>query len=116
MSTQDGATVEPYDILVLAAGAVTSYFGDTAIERFSFDIKSLEGSLELRNHVLRQFEAAWADDPRVRRAMTAMVVVGGGATGIEMAGSLFGAVQLRVQTRVPTNRRSRTADYPDRGV
>ncbi|OQY84205.1 MAG: hypothetical protein B6D42_05845 [Anaerolineae bacterium UTCFX5] len=90
VSTQDGATVEPYDILVLAAGAVTSYFGDTAIERFSFDIKSLEGSLELRNHVLRQFEAAaWADDPRVRRAMTTMVVVGGGATGIEMAGSLF---------------------------
>lgn len=90
VSTQDGATVEPYDILVLAAGAVTSYFGDTAIERFSFDIKSLENSLELRNHVLRQFEAAaWADDPRVRRAMTTMVVVGGGATGIEMAGSLF---------------------------
>ncbi|MBK9122490.1 MAG: NAD(P)/FAD-dependent oxidoreductase [Chloroflexi bacterium] len=90
MTAHDGSVIEPYDHLVLAAGTVTSYFGNAEIGRFSFDIKTLEGSLELRNHVLRQFEAAaWTDDPQARRAMTTMVVVGGGATGIETAGSLF---------------------------
>lgn len=90
IAAHEGTSVEPYDYLVLAAGTVTSYFGNTEIGQISFDIKTLEGSLELRNHVLRQFEAAaWSHDPHVRRAMTTMVVVGGGATGIETAGALF---------------------------
>lgn len=82
---------ETYDYLIVAAGSVTNYFNNNAVAQFSYGIKDLGESVELRNHILRLFEkAAWAhDNPEYRDALTTMVVVGGGPTGLEMAGALF---------------------------
>lgn len=81
---------EAYDYLIVAAGSVTNYFGNTSIEQFSFEIKSLQTSLVLRNHILELFEkAAWTEDEDERAAMLTLVVVGGGPTGLETAGALY---------------------------
>lgn len=81
---------EAYDYLIVAAGSVTNYFGNRALEQFSFEIKSLQTSLVLRNHILELFEkAAWTEDEAAREAMLTLVVVGGGPTGLETAGALY---------------------------
>ncbi len=81
---------EAYDYLIVAAGSVTNYFGNSSLEQFSFEIKSLQTSLVLRNHILKLFEkAAWTEDDDDRQAMLTLVVVGGGPTGLETAGALY---------------------------
>ena len=68
---------------------MTNYFGNPEIERDSFELKSLDDAVTLRNHILRLFErAAWTDDEDYRRALTTLVVVGGGPTGLETCGAL----------------------------
>jgi len=80
---------ERYDTLVLAAGSETNYFGMEQVERYGFALKTLADGVALRNHLLKCFEhAAWLEDPAVKRALTTVVVVGGGPTGLEMAGAL----------------------------
>jgi NADH dehydrogenase len=87
--TNGQSRAETYDTLVVAAGSVTNFFNNAGIAQFGFGMKSLGEAVELRNHVLRLFEkAAWSDDPAVRAALTTLVVVGGGPTGIETAGAL----------------------------
>ena len=82
-----------YDYLVLAAGSVTNFFGLEAPE--AKGLKDLPEALALRNHILSQFEqAAWEPDPERRRAMLTLVVVGGGPTGVEMAGALAELVRV----------------------
>jgi NADH dehydrogenase len=79
----------PYDILVLATGARTSWFGHNDWAKVSIGLKSLEDAEAIRRRVLGAFE--WAESRRdtaeVRRLMT-FVVVGGGPTGVELAGSI----------------------------
>ncbi|NJL56288.1 NAD(P)/FAD-dependent oxidoreductase [bacterium] len=93
VSVRTNGTVreESYDYLIVSAGSVTNFFNNDALAQFSYGIKDLGESVELRNHILRLFEkAAWAkDDMDYRNALTTMVVVGGGPTGLEMAGALF---------------------------
>jgi NADH:ubiquinone reductase (H+-translocating) len=80
---------QPYDYLVVAAGSQTHFFGQDQVERHAFGLKSLEDAVVLRNHILKLFEkAAWTTDAARREAMTTMVVVGGGPTGLETAGAL----------------------------
>jgi len=80
---------EPYDFLIVAAGSRTDYFGQDHIAQHAFGLKSLADGVVLRNHILKCFEtAAWTDDPVERAALTTMVVVGGGPTGLETAGAL----------------------------
>lgn len=80
---------EAYDYLIVAAGSTTNYFGKEEWSEYSFGLKSLTDAVRLRNHVLKLFErAAWAEDAAYREALTTMVVVGGGATGLETAGAL----------------------------
>ncbi|GAB4510251.1 MAG: NAD(P)/FAD-dependent oxidoreductase [Anaerolineae bacterium] len=87
---QDSEHVEHYDYLVVATGTVTNYFNNPSIEHFGFGLKSLDDSIELRNHILRLFErAAWTDDEAERKALMTLVVVGGGPTGLETAGALY---------------------------
>ena len=82
-----------YDYLVLAAGSTTNFFGLEAPE--AKGLKDLPEALTLRNHILSQFEqAAWEADPERRRAMMTIVVVGGGPTGVEMAGALAELVRV----------------------
>ncbi len=87
----DGAVrQEPYDRLIIAAGSVTNFFGNEQVERSSFELKTLDDAVLLRNHILKLYErAAWVqNDPDYRRALTTIVVVGGGPTGLEMSGAL----------------------------
>lgn len=81
---------ERYDYLVIAAGSVTNTYGKADLSRFSFGLKDLEDSVTLRNHILTLFErAAWSTNSREREALTTLVVVGGGPTGLETAGALY---------------------------
>jgi NADH:ubiquinone reductase (H+-translocating) len=78
-----------YDRLVIAAGATHSYFGHDEWEALAPGLKSLEDALEIRRRALLAFEAAEReDDAERRRSWLTFVVVGGGPTGVEMAGAL----------------------------
>jgi len=80
---------EPYDYLIVAAGSQTHYFGNASIQQHAFGLKTLSEAVVLRNHILKCFEnAAWLDDPARREALTTLVVVGGGPTGLETVGAL----------------------------
>jgi NADH dehydrogenase len=83
-----GETI-PYDTLVVAGGSRYSYFGHDHWQPFAPELKSLEGAIEIRGRILRAFEAAEVerDDAR-RQAWLTFVVVGGGPTGVEMAGQI----------------------------
>ena len=83
----DGRTAE-YDYLILAAGAVDQYFGHDEWRRVAPGLKSVDDATEIRRRYLLAFEAAEQEtDPARRAALLTFVVVGGGATGVEMAGS-----------------------------
>jgi NADH dehydrogenase len=92
VATRSGTQI-PYDYLILAAGATTSYFGVEGAEEHSFPLKSLTDAVALRNRILRQFErvsrARQPDgDAEARRGALRFVIVGGGPTGVETAGAL----------------------------
>jgi NADH dehydrogenase len=84
----DGGTIG-YDSLVVATGAGSSYFGHDEWARHAPGLKSIDDALEIRRRILIAFEAAEREADPVRRAewMT-FVVVGGGPTGVELAGAL----------------------------
>jgi NADH dehydrogenase len=78
-----------YDYLVLAAGGRTSYFGHDEWEMFAPGLKDLDDAVEIRRRVLLAFEEAEKEtDPERRRALMTFVVVGGGPTGVELAGAI----------------------------
>jgi len=78
-----------YDYLVLAAGGRTSYFGHDEWETFAPGLKDLDDAVEIRRRVLLAFEAAEKEtDPERRRELMTFVVVGGGPTGVELAGAI----------------------------
>ncbi|HMC81128.1 MAG TPA: FAD-dependent oxidoreductase, partial [Acidimicrobiia bacterium] len=78
-----------YDYLIVAAGAAHSYFGHDEWEPYAPSLKSIEDALDVRRRVLVAFEAAEREeDPAVKAAWLAFVIVGGGPTGVELAGSL----------------------------
>lgn len=77
-----------YDRLVLAAGAVTNTFGVPGVDEHGFGLKSLEDSLRLRQHILRQFERASVDPSLVDEGVLDVIIAGGGPTGVELAGGI----------------------------
>ncbi len=78
-----------YDSLILAAGGRTSYFGRDEWEKVAPGLKTLEDALDIRQRVLLALERAErCDDPELRQKLMTMVVIGGGPTGVEMAGGL----------------------------
>ncbi len=79
-----------YDYLVLATGSKSNFFGVSGAEQFAFQLKTLNQAIQLRNHLLRCFEQASAviDETRRKQLLT-IAIVGGGATGVELAGSLL---------------------------
>ena len=84
----DGGTAN-YDYLVIATGAHHSYFGHDEWEPLAPGLKSLEDALEIRRRVLLAFEHAEREtDPVRRHAYLTFVIVGGGPTGVEMAGAV----------------------------
>lgn len=79
----------PYDVLVIATGSEPSYFGHSAWRKLAPGLKTLEDALGLRRQILGAFEkAALAADPAERDHLLTFVLVGGGPTGVEMAGAI----------------------------
>src|SRR6266496_2252238 len=78
-----------YDYLILATGARHSYFGHNEWEKLAPGLKSLEDAVELRRRILLAFESAEkTTDEAARRAAMNFVIIGGGPTGVEMAGAI----------------------------
>jgi NADH:ubiquinone reductase (H+-translocating) len=95
----------PFDHLVLALGAVATYFGVPGAAEHATPLYTLDDAVRVRNHVLERFEAADADPALIDDGELNFVVVGGGPTGVETAGALaelFSVVFRR--------------DYPSLGV
>ncbi|WP_421920791.1 NAD(P)/FAD-dependent oxidoreductase [Marinifilum sp.] len=78
-----------YDYLVLATGVNTNYFGNKNIEAFSIPMKTVSEAIFLRNSILRNYEKALNEsDPEKAANYMSIVLVGGGPTGVELAGAL----------------------------
>ncbi len=78
-----------YDFLVVATGASTNFYGNTEIQQKAIAIKSIEDALALRNTILTNFELALqVSDERKMNSLMDFVIVGGGPTGVEIAGAL----------------------------
>lgn len=78
-----------YDFLILAAGVRHSYFGKDQWERLAPGLKTLDDALEMRRRILTAFEEAEVEpDDKKREAILTFVVVGGGPTGVELAGAI----------------------------
>jgi NADH:ubiquinone reductase (H+-translocating) len=78
-----------YDTLIIATGAKHSYFGKDDWETFAPGLKTVEDAIEMRRRIFMAFEAAEKEtDPEKRRAWLTFVIVGGGPTGVELAGAI----------------------------
>jgi NADH:ubiquinone reductase (H+-translocating) len=79
----------PYDYLILACGSLHSYFGHDDWEEYAPGLKTIEGATEIRRRILSSFEEAErTTDVQKRRFLLTFVVVGGGPTGVELAGAI----------------------------
>jgi NADH dehydrogenase/putative oxidoreductase len=79
----------PYDFLVLATGATHSYFGKDHWAPYAPGLKRVEDAIEIRRRILTAFEHAEAsDNPAEREALLTFLIVGGGPTGVELAGAI----------------------------
>jgi NADH dehydrogenase len=102
VTLQDGAVVT-FDTLILATGARHAYFGHDEWEPFAPGLKTLEDATSIRRRVLLSLERAEREsDPERRAALLTYVIVGGGPTGVEMAGAI---VELVYQNLVGEFRR-----------
>lgn len=94
-----------YDFLVLACGATTNFFGNERIAAHALPMKTLNESVRLRNVLLQRLEQAVCASEEERRELLNIVVVGGGPTGVEIAGALAEMKRYVVPK-----------DYPDLGT
>ena len=85
----EGGTKLPWDFLILACGAQHSYFGHPEWEEFAPGLKTLEQATEIRRRLLSAFESAENEpDASAQRQLLTFVIVGGGPTGVELAGAI----------------------------
>lgn len=78
-----------YDMLIIANGSKTNYFGDKEMYKRTFPMKQIPQALDLRSHMLQNFEqSVMSPDPEEQNRLTNFVVVGGGPTGVEVSGAL----------------------------
>ena len=88
LTLKDGRTVD-FDHLVLAPGARYNYFGNRDWEKHAPGLKTISNALEIRERILLSLEEAeQIDDPKLREPYLTFVIVGGGPTGVEMAGAI----------------------------
>ncbi|HEY5337939.1 MAG TPA: NAD(P)/FAD-dependent oxidoreductase [Rhizomicrobium sp.] len=82
-------TLVPYDILVIASGATHAYFGHDAWEKFAPGLKTIDDARDIRSRLLLSFERAdRTSDPAKKKRLMTFVVVGGGPSGVELAGAI----------------------------
>ncbi|MFK7843728.1 MAG: NAD(P)/FAD-dependent oxidoreductase [Rhodothermales bacterium] len=91
-----------YDYLVIAAGTTPNFFGISGAQRHCFPLKQLSDAINLRSHVLKQFEKADRAPELLKKGLLNFAVIGGGPTGVEMAGALIELFQNTL-----------TNDYPE---
>jgi NADH dehydrogenase len=108
-----------YDSLIVSGGSRYSYFGHDDWSRYAAEVKSLESALLVRGRILSAFEAAEEElDPERRSAWLTFVVVGGGPTGVEMAGQIGelarGTVRSEYRTIDPRTARIVLVEAADR--
>jgi NADH dehydrogenase len=97
LSLADGTTV-PFDYLILATGAQHGYFGHDDWEPFAPGLKTLEDATAMRRRLLRAFEKAELEtDPDKRRALLTFAIIGGGATGVELAGAIIELARITLR-------------------
>lgn len=97
-----------YDTLIVAAGSTFNYFGHDQWQHIAPGLKSIEDALTIRTRVLKSFEAAELESDRDRRQqLMTFVIVGGGPTGVELAGAI---AEVAYRTLKPEFRRINTAD------
>jgi NADH dehydrogenase len=97
----DGEPAVPYDYLILAAGSSTSNFGIPGVEEYAYALKTLPDAVRLRNHILTTFEQADAAGPAAHPGALTLVLVGGGPTGVELAGALSELIGHNLATDFP---------------
>ena len=87
--TTDGRTIA-YDYLVLSTGSQANFLGVSGAPQFTFPLRTLDNAVVLRNHIFSCFERAVknADNSSLQEQLLTFVIVGGGPTGVEMAGAL----------------------------
>lgn len=100
VDTASGAI--PYDCLILAPGSVSNFFGMKDAAEHAMPLKSLEDGVRLRNRIVETFELAEKEsDPERRKALLTYVLVGGGATGVELASSLCDMIYTALLPNYP---------------
>ncbi len=108
----DTTVVTPYDSLIVAAGASTSYFGNDRFElEFAPGLKSIDDALELRGKIFGAFELAEIQtDPAAVEELLTFIVVGAGPTGVEMAGQIAELAHRRCKGSA--HRHAQGPDHP----
>ena len=93
-----------YDYLIVATGSTYSYFGNDHWKKHTYNLKTLSGAVKLRNHIYHCLEQAISTkDEELRRKCLNFVVVGGGPTGVEMAGVISEACEKLCQEEMKLN-------------
>jgi NADH dehydrogenase len=106
----------PYDYLVVATGATHSYFGHDEWAAVAPGLKSIEGATRIRRRILIAFERAeLVSEQAERQRLLTFVIVGGGATGVEMAGAIAEVARQTLAKDFPTHRSHGSANFVDRG-
>lgn len=77
----------PYDILVIATGCKTNFFGNDNIKKYSYSLKSTVQSIKIKNLILENFEKILYTDEKERQSLYNIVIVGAGPTGVELSGA-----------------------------
>jgi NADH:ubiquinone reductase (H+-translocating) len=97
ITTENGS--HSFDSLVIATGARTSYFGKDDWAKHTYGLKNLEDSRRIRHQVLNALERAErSDDPEEKKRLMTVAIIGGGPTGVELAGAFSDLVRRALKT------------------